>query len=402
MSVVEVTREGLGSRTGKSFGGVLFGFLLIALSTFLLFWNEGRAVKRYEDLKEGAGAVVSAPSDQVDAAFEGKLVHTSGEAVTDAVLIDPIFGVSETAIHLSRSVEMYQWVEEVETEKKTNTGGSVDTKKTYTYTKEWRSNPIDSSIFKSTGHDNPGEIPYRSESWTAGEVKLGAFQLPDSLIARIGGATQMDVSSLEKAEPSVRDNAVIDGDTIYFGTSPASPQVGDIRVQFQAVHPGPISIVAQQQGDSFIPYRTRNGSNLALLERGLLPAEEMFAKAEARNKIMTWAIRGGGFVLLMVGFNMILGPIAVMASILPILGRLAEAGTGLISFLLAGVVWTVVVGIAWIFYRPILGISILIVTVALLTWIVLRVRASRRSTATAGAGGGGDAPPPLDTPPPLT
>jgi hypothetical protein len=122
----------------------------------------------------------------------------------------------------------------------------------------------------------------------------------------------------------------------------------------------------------------------------------MFELAHDRNKMLTWAIRIGGFFMMGFGFSMILGPLSVFASVLPFLGRIVETGTTIIAFLLAGIVWTLVVAIAWIFYRPFLGIAILVVTVALGILTVRKLRAGKSDSAVDTT------PPPLDTPPPLT
>jgi hypothetical protein len=122
----------------------------------------------------------------------------------------------------------------------------------------------------------------------------------------------------------------------------------------------------------------------------------MFELAHDRNKMLTWAIRIGGFFIMGFGFSMILGPLSVFASVLPFLGRIVETGTTIIAFLLAGIVWTLVVAIAWIFYRPFLGIAILVVTVALGIMTVRKLRAGKSNSAVDTT------PPPLDTPPSLT
>ncbi|MEQ1841989.1 MAG: hypothetical protein ABL994_16415, partial [Verrucomicrobiales bacterium] len=83
---VEVTRRGLGGRSKDSIGGVFIGLILIAVGVILLFWNEGRAVKRYKDLKEGSGAVISIDSASLDPAMEGRLVHITGETKTPTPL----------------------------------------------------------------------------------------------------------------------------------------------------------------------------------------------------------------------------------------------------------------------------------------------------------------------------
>ncbi|MDF1859989.1 MAG: TMEM43 family protein [Verrucomicrobiales bacterium] len=391
-----VTRRGWGSRSKNSLGGALFGFVLLAVGTVLLFWNEGRAVKRYKDLKEGAGIVVSTDSGTIDPAMEGKLVHTTGEAVTSAPLTDSQFGITEKAIKLIREVEMYQWKENVTTETSTRTGGTEETKKTYSYSKVWNGSLIDSSRFQvKDDHSNPPEMKYKAASFLADGVTLGAFKLPEFLVEKIGGATRLPIESLESAPEGIKGTARLHNQQFYFGSDPLNPRIGDMRVSFSIIRPGPVSIVAQQANDSFVPYQAKTGGTVSLLERGILPSGEIFAKAHERNKMLTWVIRVGGFVMLGIAFSMILGPLSVFASVLPFLGRIVETGTTIIAFLLAGILWTIVVAFAWIFYRPFLGIALLVITVGLISLIVRRLRAAKGS-------GPVSPPPPLDTPPPLT
>ena len=89
-SFTEVTHESWFSRIGGAIKGFLVGLLLFVVAFPLLFWNEGRAVKRYKTLKEGGGAVVSVTSESVDPDNAGKLIHTTGKADTDATLTDHI------------------------------------------------------------------------------------------------------------------------------------------------------------------------------------------------------------------------------------------------------------------------------------------------------------------------
>ncbi|HEV8238682.1 MAG TPA: hypothetical protein VGS57_04895 [Thermoanaerobaculia bacterium] len=103
-SAVRVTQQGLGGRLGGSLKGAVVGVIFALVAVPLLFWNEGRAVKRARTLAEGAGKVVSVPAAAVDASHEGGLVHTSGQATTDEVLRDPTFGVERNALALERKV----------------------------------------------------------------------------------------------------------------------------------------------------------------------------------------------------------------------------------------------------------------------------------------------------------
>ncbi|NUQ49249.1 MAG: hypothetical protein HUU27_04935, partial [Phycisphaerae bacterium] len=168
---VEVTRRGFFSRGKDSLGGAFVGLVVVLIMAGVLFWNEGRARKRYLDLKEGAGSVVSVASDKVDPAAEGKLVHLTGETRVAAPLADPDFGISLSAVKLVREAEIYQWVEAVKTETRNKVGGGTEEIKTYSYERQWRDGPVDSSKFKvSSEHRNPSEMKVRSATFTADAV----------------------------------------------------------------------------------------------------------------------------------------------------------------------------------------------------------------------------------------
>ena len=111
MSVEKVTTESWVSRLGGSFKGIITGGALFLAGIPLLFWNEGRAVKNAKALEEGESVCLTVPTiDTVDAQNEGKLIHATGNAVTQAMLTDDMFpGISLKAIKLARTVEYYQW-----------------------------------------------------------------------------------------------------------------------------------------------------------------------------------------------------------------------------------------------------------------------------------------------------
>ncbi len=371
------TRRGLRSRAGSSFGGVLVGFILLPLAVWLLFWNEGRSVKRYQALQEGAGAVVSVPTDRMDAAGEGQLVHLTGELVVEGVLVDAEFGVSAQGLRLERRVETYQWVEDVTRETRDRLGGGEETVETFSYRTSWRSGIVDSSRFAvPEGHQNPSSARFAPASFAASDVRLGVFRLPDFITSGLGGAQDLPVGNLDEASEVVREAGRVANGMVYFG-SPEAPAVGDTRVAFRVVPAGPVSVIAARQGDTLATYPTQSGVDLHLVSRGIVPAEEMFAGAHAANRALTWGIRVGGFFLLGIGFSMILAPIGVLAGVLPFLGRIVRAGTTAISFLLGGIVWAVVVAVAWILYRPLLGIGILVIAVALLALVIRRIISAR-------------------------
>ena len=76
MAYTEVTRTGYGTRLKNSLGGVLIGLVMFIGGTVLLWWNEGRAVKTTNMLKDAEKNYVEMDNPGVkNPEFEGKLVH---------------------------------------------------------------------------------------------------------------------------------------------------------------------------------------------------------------------------------------------------------------------------------------------------------------------------------------
>ncbi len=374
----EVTSESWFGRIGGALKGIIFGILLIAIAFFVLFKNEGRAVNRYKTLKEGAGIVVSVGSEAVDSANEGQLIHLTGLATTDEILKDPAFGVSATAMRLKREVEMFQWKETQKKRTKKKLGGGTQTVTDYSYQKVWSGNLISSSGFKLAGeHRNPSAMPYPSKAVVAANATIGGFSLTKSLVQKMPG---FETLVPENVPASLGNKATLQGDALYVGKDPGVPQVGDFRIRFSIVKPGKVSIVATQIGDTFEAFRSKKGGTILILEAGSHSAEAMFQQAQESNKILTWVLRAVGFILMAVGFTLVFRPLSVVADVVPFIGSIVAAGTGLIAFILATVLSVVTIAVAWVVYRPVLGIALLVVAAALV--FVLKGKLKKTAPAT--------------------
>ena len=385
MAVTETTTESWGSRLGGSIKGVLAGGLIFLAGFPILFWNEGNAVKTARAIDEGEGACVSLESNaKVDPEMEGKFVHMSGKADTKDVLVDDVFGVSNTAIRLERKVEMFQWIEDSKTQEKKKLGGSVEKTTTYTYRQAWVDHAIDSSGFKEQGHNNPGAMEFESEKREAANVTFGAFRLSEKQISKIGSEkafafpnsftckvarVQISGTTIYVPEAGTRNNEKNNRNVL------SQPRVGDMRVNFSVVLPHDISLIAKQKGDTFVDYTAKNGKKLNYLTDGVEDAAAMFATARTNNAIMTWLIRLGGFIVMFIGLGMVFKPLSVLADVLPILGDIVEIGTGLVAGVIAFFCSLVTIAIAWIFYRPVLGILLRVGAGALIFWLVKKRRA---------------------------
>ena len=373
MAVTETETVSYGSRIGGSFKGIVPGVILFIAAFPLLFWNEGRAVKTARALDEGQGAVIEVESNgTVDPDNEGRLVHMTGRVDTGDVLADPVFGVSENCIRLERKAEIYQWVEHSETKEKKNVGGSVTKTTTYTYALEWCGDAVDSSGFKEAGHDNPpAGLEFKSERWQAENVSFGAFRLNERQIGRVGAARDF---AIPPSFTSLVDRVQIVGNVIYVPEKAtrdnrlnnrnvqSQPRAGDMRITYRIVKPHDISLVAKQRGDSFVPYTSKKGAGykIDMLRDGVADSDEMFETARSGNSFMTWILRFIGWLVMFVGIRKILAPIPTLGDVLPILGSVLSAGTGFVAGVVSVVLTLVVVAVAWIFYRPVLAVVLLV------------------------------------------
>lgn len=376
----EVTEESWFKRLGSAFKGILFGLLLIGISFVLLFWNEGRAVKTSKTLKEGSGIVVPVDPEKANPENNGKLVHVTGMANTSETLEDPVFYVSVNAIKLKRSVEMYQWEESVKSKTKKKLGGGTKTVKTYTYRKVWSDQIIDSTRFKKPEtHKNPSEMPYETRETVAENVTLGAFKLPASLIARINSYEVLELKEDTVIPESLKDAARLHRSGIYIGKDPSNPEVGDVRITFHVVKPTQVSIIAKQIGNTFEPYISKAGGTIEMLRVGTYSADTMFKQAQKANRMMTWFLRFLGFFMMFFGFTAVFKPLSIVADLVPLVGTIVGAGTGIVAFLLAAVLSTITIAIAWLFYRPIVGIILLGISILLI--VVVKIKLGKAKAA---------------------
>jgi hypothetical protein len=359
---------------------VLIGLVLFVVSFPLLFWNEGRAVQAYMGLAEGKRSVVSVPADKVDPANDKKLVYLTGRATTDDNVTDANFGIEYTAIRLERQAEIYQWEEKFKTETVKKIGGGTQQKKTPIYDKIWNSTPIDSSQFKDPSKKNTGTLEFSSQTTTAAKVTLGAFTLSPELVSRIPKRETISAAAvgLFGAKPEVKQNWKVSGLLFYRGGDPGSPAIGDQRIEFILTRPQDVSFYAEQVGNTFAAYKTKANTDLLRLEPGTVPVAKMFDDAQAEENTFTWVLRLVGFLLMAVGVYLMFQPFVVFADVLPFLGNFLSMGIGLFAALVALPITLLTIAIAWIWYRPILGVSLL-VGVALLVGLLFHFRRSRPS-----------------------
>ena len=142
--------------------------------------------------------------------------------------------------------------------------------------------------------------------------------------------------------------------------------------------------MARQIGDTFEPWQSSTGSTIERLMPGTVSPENMIGAMESENATLTWILRGVGFVLMALGIGLVFGPLAVLADVLPFLGDLLRMGVGLFAGLVAAALSLLTIAAAWLAYRPLLGVGLIILAVGLVVGLKMLTRRSRPAAAAAG------------------
>ncbi len=419
MAYQETTTTSYGQRVSSSCGGIITGIVLFFAGTALLWWNEGRAVKTDKMLNEAQGVTVEMPDvNKVNPEFEGKLVHATALATTEDSLSDGSFGIGAKAISIERKVEYYQYVEHSESKSRDKIGGGQETVTTYTYKMEWTSKPVNSQEFHDPTYQNKNFVVCQHEDARqyAQNVSFGAYKLTEGQIHSISGIqpfvptftdeqmkrwntetaqkirtmgtnTAITTSSLADTAPATANDSTatasvsrdydyvhLRDNVLYYGANPSSPQLGDVRVTFTKVMPAQVTIIATVTGNTFKPFKAENGKTFSTLVMGQKSVDEIYQSEHDTNSMMLWLLRIVGIAIVIGGLKTTFGIFETLMKILPFLANIVGFGVGLICTIV-GTVWSLlVIAIAWIAYRPVLGITILVVAGGILGFFVYRGR----------------------------
>ncbi len=385
-SFTEVTTQSWGSRLKDSFTGIIVGIVLFLGGTGLLWWNEGRTVSVGDAINEAERTVEELPAvASVDPAFDGKLIHAFGRAETKAGVKDADFpGVEAKGLALRHEVQFYQMVEHKKTEKHKNAGGSETTTTTYSYSTEWVDHPVTRSFAKRS-NNNFVLLDVKDSTVYAEDATLGAYRLSREAVQDVGGEQALNCDFSDPKLQRLQNDLPLKSkngrmlwrtgpNTLYIGNNSGQPQIGDVRVKFFYVPEGNISILAKASAGIFQPWVASNGEKFLRVELGKREVPEMIKGAREDNAIMCWMLRALGVILVIAGLRMILAPISVVLDVLPLLGDIAELGLTLVAGLV-GFAWSfIVIAIAWIRFRPVLGICLLAAAVALIAFVIMRGR----------------------------
>ncbi|SMP68273.1 Protein of unknown function [Neorhodopirellula lusitana] len=403
------------------FVAALFGLLLVPGSMVLQAWNEYRTIHRTRGLNEAAEIVETIDDVQtVRDDLDKKLVHMTGEAKVEGVLRDPDFSVEAPAIHLRRVVMMYQWEEDEDRHDNHTTysyregwhEGRIDSD--HFERRSGHQNPEPAFTPWEKLADNVTVGQYRLNKTLAKQksdakpVRFDLDQIKQSinptharrLVANgdelfyaasldetpVSDATSPSINpqSTPQSEPNavnafgttstvesedLANTALADTDVAQPDQSqpqpfasninPKSPKIGDLRIHFEAVPQGPVSLIAGLQGNTFAAYQTSNGEPMERLYAGTLTAFQVVANLRSENSMMAWMLRGLGFVLCFVGVTMIFSPAQALFRWIPLVGDITGALIGLVAVGVALLCGLTTIAVSWVAVRPVFAIGLL-------------------------------------------
>ena len=158
------------------------------------------------------------------------------------------------------------------------------------------------------------------------------------------------------------------GSVLYFGRVPGSPEVGDVRVTFEKVVPAKVTVMAVVDGDTFKPFKAKNGKRFQTLVMGKKSGDEIIEAEQEGNNFIKWALCIVGILMVIGGLKGIFGFLETILKVVPFIAGIFGWGVGLVCTIL-GVVWSlIVIALAWLFYRPLLGITLLVIA-GFLVWV---------------------------------
>jgi len=175
-----------------------------------------------------------------DASMQGFMVRVVGPLQVVEAPLDQQFNQQSDQPVLIRHVQMFQWRE-------LRYGGAP------TYEMDWQDHPIDSSQFQHPeGHTNPGKFALEGAQFYAGLVRVNNFVLSPALVHALTGSQPVTPDLRRLPSNLAASFSLYDGGLVT-SPEPSHPQVGDLRVTWEAVPAQTVTIVAKVEGNKLLP-----------------------------------------------------------------------------------------------------------------------------------------------------
>ena len=223
--------------------------------------------------------VPNVDSSSINANLNGRVVHITGKIALDETARDPElnFIPDSKAVVLKRTVEILHWKENKTTEKESTT---------YTYELVWTEKDIDSRDFQEAGHANPPRcVALHSKKFYAA-ARVGAYRLSRPVLRQLTSWKAADLTAGNTAAlspaitrpPAGASFAGLRDRFIYvasgtsgqpagapggYGSTGSLGSPGDVRVSYDVIAGGDISIAGVLQEGTFRPFTERDAHTVS-------------------------------------------------------------------------------------------------------------------------------------------
>lgn len=348
-----VTRNTWGSRIRKSSDNALIGLVLIPFCLWWLWTNEGRP-----DLSEIAKVSVTVASNTIDASNDGVFASISGTLISTEQLGDEPYMLPNKYIALSRISEMYAWNETTSTtETVDEVGGGSTTTTTYTYDTGWTTSPQSSSSFEfAEGHENPSKS-IESAYLTVTSAHVGAYQINPTTITLPDGQA-VDI----QPDANIADYGYVqDGNFLYNG-APNSPQVGDMRLSYEALpNAVAVTVLGKINDGTIDPYTDKIDPQFSrTMYRVFLGSrDDAIALLHDEYVYEIWFNRFLGILGLWIALGLLTDPIIKILDGVRVVGSVAEAIMRTVNAIVAITVGVTTIIISMVFHNVYLLIIVI-------------------------------------------
>jgi len=359
---VETTTTSWVQRISGAIAGLIFAPLFIFAGFYALKHGEITHAKTTNALKVVVNDVASPDDARVGDVFRYVgTVYSPGEKFQDTQ-----FDVAIDAIKVYRQVYTYQWVERKKEKKKRTATGGERTEKTYTYSRKWNLELINSNRFKiPEGHQNPRRRVAEPLLFEQEEILMGQYILHEKfrdalLNYKILPLNQDMFSSVQYVILDTINSVICPGDKFgkniskaYYGSSksktsslylgngmPEAPQIGDSRIEYWYIPTDVYTVVGQKSRNMIIPKSNKDlfihselpcggvrhspHGDFGMLFSGDQTVKEMFKIVHQSNDKIFVILRFVGLIFVVAGFAILGSPLGLLFAWLPFFGRIWE------------------------------------------------------------------------------
>lgn len=246
-----------------------------------------------EQMKRHGGDVLDLGTNGTpDAGDQGFMVRVVGQLQVVEAPLDKQFNQQTDQPVLIRHVQMFQWRE-------LNYGGAP------TYEMDWQEHPIDPSHFQHPeGHTNPDKFPLQSEQFDAGLVRLNSFVLAPALVHALIGSEPV-TPNLRNLPSNLAASFSLYNNGLVTSAVPSHPQLGDLRVTWEAVPVQTVTIVAKVEGNKLVPASDATDGVGFAVQSGDMPLSGIYPDSPLPPEV-PWLRRVLGWLLAVLGAGLLL------------------------------------------------------------------------------------------------